>query len=301
MRAALAALLCAAAAADDAAAGTCTAEPSAECGEAAPRIEDALPGVEEVPTGFFEEYVPEAGAAAVMPGVMKTGGTFRRDTWLVLVYAPYCEHSQAVEPLWRRVAGLAAEKHNRKFLKVAKYDATQKGAAAVSGRLGIRAFPTILLLLKDGRAREYRAPRVLTELADYVKVQTNGQVDLFPKADPDAAPVPGEVFSLTNHNYEMVRGAAATTFVKVYAPWCGHCRQMAPAWEELAARNKHRRDVVIAQLDATAHHTARDNLVGGGYPTLVVYTKLGEAKVYPSIDRTVDAMQAFLDKHHNLT
>ena len=67
-------------------------------------------------------------------------------------------------------------------------------------------------------------------------------------------------------------------FVKYYAPWCGHCKKLAPTWEELAeifGSNKDDSQVVIADLD----HTANDVDVPyeiKGYPTLLLYPANGE-------------------------
>lgn len=87
------------------------------------------------------------------------------------------------------------------------------------------------------------------------------------------------VVKLVAHNYdEIMKNTDKDIFVKYYAPWCGHCKKLAPTWEELAeifGSNKDDSQVVIADLD----HTANDVDIPydiKGYPTLLLYPANGE-------------------------
>ena len=60
------------------------------------------------------------------------------------------------------------------------------------------------------------------------------------------------------------------SLVKFYAPWCGHCKTLAPIYDQLAeayAANKH---VKLVKVDCTV-----EKLCGGhqirGYPTLILF------------------------------
>ncbi len=62
--------------------------------------------------------------------------------------------------------------------------------------------------------------------------------------------------------------------IKIYAPWCGHCKKLAPIWTRLAEELKDVPNLVIAKFDATVNEA--EGVSTKGYPTLKFYPKGGK-------------------------
>jgi len=74
-------------------------------------------------------------------------------------------------------------------------------------------------------------------------------------------PIPdnsGPLTVLVGLNHDEIISSGKDVLVKYYAPWCGHCKALAPVWEELATHVAEVDDLVIAKFDATANEV--DNL-----------------------------------------
>jgi thioredoxin domain-containing protein 5 len=80
-------------------------------------------------------------------------------------------------------------------------------------------------------------------------------------------------------------------FVEFYAPWCSHCKDLSPIWDDLANQVQDG-EVKIGKVDCTVNEDACKRVTITGYPTLQVLDSTGAYQF--EIPRNMEPMKAFL-------
>jgi len=100
---------------------------------------------------------------------------------------------------------------------------------------------------------------------------------------PAAGNGSGRPVTVTDQSFDdLVLRAPTATLVDLWAPWCGPCRMIAPALEEIAAEMAG--EVRIAKLNVDENPDTASRLGVSGIPTLVLYRGGRE------VDRLVGAL-----------
>lgn len=78
-----------------------------------------------------------------------------------------------------------------------------------------------------------------------------------------------DVITLTGETFDATVQAHPLIVVEFYAPWCGHCKRLAPELETAAGIMKGR--IAFAKVDATIEKQLADDFKVEGYPTLYFF------------------------------
>lgn len=103
------------------------------------------------------------------------------------------------------------------------------------------------------------------------------------------------VVNLTDSTFESSVLDGKVYLVKLYAPWCGHCKRLAPTWKELGEAYAEDDEVVIAHVDCTTSRDVCAKLEIQGYPTIKLFHK-GQTTAYTG-SRDFKSFKKFIDEN----
>lgn len=91
----------------------------------------------------------------------------------------------------------------------------------------------------------------------------------------------GDVLEYTDSNFEELIKGHEVALVKFYAPWCGHCKKMAPEFEKASTKLKaNDPPIALVKVDCTVEKATCDKFGVKGFPTLKIFRNGMEAQAY---------------------
>ena len=104
-----------------------------------------------------------------------------------------------------------------------------------------------------------------------------------------------EVVPLTTETFKPKIAEGKPVLIKFFAPWCGHCKRLAPTYAEFSDVAKTEfPELTVAEVDCTTQGDLCDHIQG--YPTVILYK--GEKQTEFEGARTIEALREFI-KNNN--
>jgi len=213
--------------------------------------------------------------------------------WLIKFYAPWCGHCQKLAPTFEE---LARALEHETTINIAKLDCTEY--RPICKDFDVKGYPTLLWFENGKKIDKYSGPRSLDDLKAYVEQRTSSEGEVKPAENVELKEdSEGAVLQLTAVSFPQTI-EKGITFIKFYAPWCGHCKRLLPTWNQLAEKFFGNESVKIAKVDCTLQEN-RDLCSEqdvNGFPTLFIY-KDGEKISEYNGSRSLDDLFEFVNTH----
>uniref|UniRef100_A0A0E0IKM7 protein disulfide-isomerase n=1 Tax=Oryza nivara TaxID=4536 RepID=A0A0E0IKM7_ORYNI len=194
---------------------------------------------------------------------------------LVEFFAPWCGHCQQLTPIWEKAAGVL-----KGVATVAALDADAHKELAQE--YGIRGFPTIKVFVPGKPPVDYQGARDVKPIVEFALSQVkallrdrlNGKTSAgsggkksggsSEKTEPSAS------IELNSQNFDkLVTKSKDLWIVEFFAPWCGHCKKLAPEWKKAAKNLKGQ--VKLGHVDCDAEKSLMSKYKVEGFPTILVF------------------------------
>jgi len=197
-------------------------------------------------------------------------------------FAPWCGHCKTLAPEYE-IVGDAFE---REPVVIAKVDADAH--KELGSRFDVHGFPTLKWFPKGNPTspEAYEGGRTADDIINWInnKAGTKARIKKAPTA----------VVDLTDATFDsIVMDSKKDVLVEFYAPWCGHCKRLAPDYEKVAQAFAAEPNVVIAKIDADAEKQHASKYGVTGFPTIKFFGK--NSKAEPLAYENPREIQAFVD------
>ncbi|KAL7102449.1 hypothetical protein ACP275_08G121400 [Erythranthe tilingii] len=217
--------------------------------------------------GVYALYGPSSPVLQLTSDNFKSKVLNSKGVVLVEFFAPWCGHCQALTPTWEKAATVL-----KGVATIAALDADAHQSLAQE--YGIKGFPTIKVFSPGKPPVDYQGARDIKPIAEFALKQVRALVKerlegkssggSSKKSEPSAS------VELNSSNFdELVLKSKELWIVEFFAPWCGHCKKLAPEWKRAASSLKGQ--VKLGHVDCDAEKSLMSRFNVQGFPTIMVF------------------------------
>ncbi|XP_005094049.1 protein disulfide-isomerase A5 [Aplysia californica] len=201
---------------------------------------------------------------------------------LIMFYAPWCGHCKKAKPEFMSAAEKFKEDTKVAFAAV---DCTSQTGSCSSN--DVTGYPTFKYFNYGKNSQKYMGGRNENDFVAFM----NDPLNPAPTPAPPAVQSMDEQWRdfagyeslalLSASNFELVVAESSQLLVMFYAPWCGHCKKMKPAYAEAAAIVEREGLGTLGAVDVTVDGDLGSQYNVKGFPTLKFF-KNGQVTDYNS-------------------
>jgi len=181
-------------------------------------------------------------------------------------YAPWCGHCKHFASDYADVAKAVSASKDAHLADVVLGKVNADKHKELGGRFGVHGFPTIKWFHKTkDKPDDYEGSREVQDVLKFIDGKVGSRLVA-------GGPRATKVMEPDNID-QYIDQKSKCRFVKFFAPWCGHCKKLAPTWDKLASVFQSEDDVIIGEGDAATHAELGKRFKVEGYPTLLFWGK----------------------------
>lgn len=166
--------------------------------------------------------------------------------------------------------------------------------------LGVDTASTPKVLFLSSKQLKYRFDSdeiTADNLASFLQRIRSGELEPFLKSAPVPESNEEPVKVIVGSTWkDEVMNSDQEVLVKFYAPWCGHCKTLAPHYDEAAKRLANNPNIKLVKVDSTENEVAGIDVQG--FPTLKFFGKDKSAEpIEYNGGRDADGIIQWLKEH----